>query len=76
MVYYLVDREEPENNILEVLKEKYIRTVGHKGNKLDDVDRILNISIDNRNAFLQCMVDDKKIVSGGSANEHMIMLPK
>ncbi|WP_223559072.1 hypothetical protein [Chryseobacterium lathyri] len=76
MVYYLVDREEPENNILEVLKEKYIRTEGHNGNKLDDVDRILNISIDNRNAFLQRMIDDRKIMIRDSANEHMIMLPK
>lgn len=76
MVYYLVDRKEPENNILEVLKEKYIRTEGHNGNKLYDVDRILNISIDNRNAFLQRMIDDRKIMIRDSANEHMIMLPK
>jgi len=71
-----VDRKEPENNILEVLKEKYIRTEGHNGNKLYDVDRILNISIDNRNAFLQRMIDDRKIMIRDSANEHMIMLPK
>ncbi|NML69174.1 hypothetical protein HHL23_05130 [Chryseobacterium sp. RP-3-3] len=51
-----MDIEEPENKILDVVKEKHIRTGGHNGNKRDDVDRILNLSIDDRNIFLQRMI--------------------
>jgi len=71
-----MDREELERQILEIVKEKHIRTGGHNGNKFGDVDEILKMSIEDRNAFLQRMVEEKKIVIRDSANQKMIMLPK
>lgn len=51
-----------EQRILEIVKEKDQKTGGHNGNFMGDFDDILNLSIEDRNAFLQRMVSKKLIV--------------
>ncbi|NML70017.1 hypothetical protein HHL23_09410 [Chryseobacterium sp. RP-3-3] len=71
-----MDIEELEKHIIEIVKAKQIKNGGNGGNKMDDFDHILNLSIEDRNAFLQQMVDENKIVIREGANHRMIMLPK
>ncbi|WP_223559580.1 hypothetical protein [Chryseobacterium lathyri] len=71
-----MDREELEKQILEIVKAKQIKNGGNGGNKMGDFDHILNLSIEDRNAFLQRMADENKIVIREGANQKMIMLPK
>lgn len=71
-----MDREQLEKQILEIVKAKQIKNGGNGGNYFGDFDHILNMTIEDRNAFLQSMVDGKKIVIREGANQSMIMLPK
>ena len=68
--------EEMEMQILEIVKEKHKRTGGNNGNFFGDFDHILNMSIPERNAFLQNMASRKLIVFREGSNARMIMLPK
>lgn len=68
--------EEMEMQILEIVKEKHKRTGGNNGNFFGDFDHILNMSIPERNAFIENMVSRKLIVIREGSNAKMIMLPK
>jgi hypothetical protein len=68
--------EEMEMQILEIVKKKHKDTGGNNGNFFGDFDHILNMSIPERNAFLQKMVNRKLIVFREGSNARMIMLPK
>lgn len=68
--------EEFEQKVLEIVKEKHIQTGGNNGNNFGDFDHILKMSIEDRNAFLQKMVEKNKISIREGANQRMIMLPK
>jgi len=68
--------EEMEMQILEIVKKKHKDTGGNNGNFFGDFDHILNMSIPERNAFLQNMVNRKLIVFREGSNARMIMLPK
>lgn len=68
--------EELEQKVLEIVIEKQKMNGGNGGNFLGDFDHILNMSIEDRNALLQKMVDEKKIVIREGANQRMVMLPK
>ena len=62
--------------ILEIVKKKHKDTGGNNGNFFGDFDHILNMSIPERNAFLQNMANRKLIVFREGSNARMIMLPK
>lgn len=68
--------EEMEMQILEIVKKKHKDTGGNNGNFFGDFDHILNMSIPERNAFLQNMVNRKLIVFREGSNARMIMLHK
>lgn len=68
--------DELEQRILEIVKEKDKKSGGHNGNHMGDFDHFLNLSIEERNAFLQRMVAKKLILIKEGANQKMIMLPK
>lgn len=68
--------EEMEMKILEIVKKKHQETGGNNGNGFGDFDHILNMSIPERNAFLENMVSRKLIVFREGSNARMIMLPK
>jgi len=68
--------EELERQILEIVAIKHNETGGNNGNGFGDFDHILNMSLDDRNAFLKRMVDEKKIAIRMGPNARMIMLPK
>ncbi len=65
-----------ENQILEIVKRKHSESGGNNGNYFGDFDHILNMSIPERNAFLQNMVNRKLIVIREGSNAKMLMLPK
>ncbi|ALR29292.1 hypothetical protein ATE47_01530 [Chryseobacterium sp. IHB B 17019] len=67
--------EELERKILEIVKEKQKRTGGNNGNFFGDFDHLLNLSIPERNAFLERLAAQKKIVIREGSNQRMIMLP-
>lgn len=68
--------EDKERKILEIVNKKHNDTGGHNGNRLGDFDHILNMSISDRNTFLQNMVNRKLIVFREGANTKMVMMPK
>lgn len=68
--------EEMEMQILEIVKKKHTDTGGNNGNGFGDFDHILKMSIPERNAFLQNMVNRKLIVFREGSNARMVMLPK
>lgn len=68
--------EEKEMQILEIVKKKHKATGGNNGNFFGDFDHILNMSIPERNAFLQNMVNRRLIVIREGSNANMIMMPK
>ncbi|AZA60763.1 hypothetical protein [Chryseobacterium indoltheticum] len=68
--------EELERQILEIVAKKHNETGGNNGNGFGDFDHILNMSLDDRNAFLNRMVAEKKIAIRMGPNARMIMLPK
>lgn len=68
--------EEMEMKILEIVKKKHQETGGNNGNGFGNFDHILNMSIPERNAFLENMVSRKLIVFREGSNARMIMLAK
>jgi len=70
------DIEELEKKVLEIVKKKHDETGGNNGNAYGDFDHFLNMSITERNAFLQNLVDRKLIAFRIGPNYNMIMLPK
>jgi hypothetical protein len=68
--------DELEQKVLEIVKEKHLRTGGNNGNTFGDFDHVLKMSSEERNAFLQRMAKEMKIVIREGANQRMIMLPK
>jgi hypothetical protein len=67
--------EELQEKVLEIVKEKRIRTGGNNGNTFGDFDHILKMPAAERNAFLEGMAAEKKIVIREGANQRLIMLP-
>ncbi|MBD3904496.1 hypothetical protein NAL32_07605 [Chryseobacterium sp. Ch-15] len=68
--------EELEKQILDIVKKKNDKTGGNNGNGFADFDHILNMSLEDRNAFIQRMAEEKKIAIRIGPNARMIMLPK
>jgi hypothetical protein len=68
--------QELEAQILEIVKKKHDETGGNNGNGFADFDHILNMSLEDRNAFLKRMADKNKIAIRIGPNARMIMLPK
>lgn len=68
--------KELEAQILEIVKKKDDETGGNNGNGFADFDHILNMSLEDRNAFLKRMADENKIAIRIGPNARMIMLPK
>ncbi|RNA63956.1 hypothetical protein D1631_00295 [Chryseobacterium nematophagum] len=67
--------EELEKKILEIVREKHRRTGGNNGNSFGDFDHILNLSIQDRNSFLERMAQEKKLHIRAGQNFRLIMLP-
>lgn len=72
----MADKEDLEKQILEVLKIQFQRTGGANGTDLGEVDKILNLPIDERNTFLDRMVKEKKIAYIRPLNGPTLTLPK
>lgn len=68
--------KEIEEQILEIVREKHLKSGGNNGNGFGDFDHILKMSIDDRNAFIQKMESEKKISIRDGSNARMIMMPK
>lgn len=68
--------EELERQILEIVQKKHDESGGNNGNSLGEFDQVLKMSIEDRNAFLKRMADEKKIAIRIGPNYNMIMLPK
>lgn len=68
--------KELEAQILEIVKKKHDETGGNNGNGFADFDHILNMSLEDRNAFLKRIADENKIAIRIGPNARMIMLPK
>lgn len=67
--------EELEEKVLEIVKEKHLKSGGNNGNTFGEFDSVLNMPGQNRNAFLERMVAEKKLVIREGSNQRMIMLP-
>lgn len=67
---------EIEAQIIEIIKEKHIKTGGNNGNSFGDFDHILKMPIEERNVFLKRMEEEKKISIREGGNAKMIMMPK
>lgn len=68
--------DELEQSILEIVRKKDKKSAGHNGNFTGDFDHILNLSIEERNVFLQSMASKKLIQFKQGANQEMIVLAK
>lgn len=68
--------EELERKVLEIVKDKHIKSGGNNGNTFGDFDQVLQMSIQDRTDFLNRMVSENKIIIKQGANQRMIMLPK
>lgn len=68
--------EKQEQEILEIVKAKFIKTGGHNGNSFREFDHILNMTIPERNAFIERMAAEKKIRIYHGPNYRMVSLPK
>lgn len=68
--------EELEKQIIKVLKIQFERTGGANGTDFADVDAILKMSIEDRNAFLSRMETEKKIIYISPLNGRTLSLPK
>lgn len=71
-----MDRGELEKKIIEVLHIQFERTGGSNGTDYAEIDKILNISVEERNKFLERMAQEKKIAFINPMNGRMITLPK
>lgn len=70
------NREEQEKQILEIIKEDHNKSGGHGGRSIADFDHILKGSISDKNAFLEKMMSEKKIIILEDGDQRLIMLPK
>lgn len=68
--------EEIERQILEKLKEDHKKNGGANGSDINDLDRIINLPIPERNKLLERMVDEKKIAFLYPLNAKRVRLPK
>lgn len=68
--------EELERKIIEVLKIQFEGTGGSNGTYIGEIDKILNMSIQERNEFLERMVKEKKIIYLTPLNGRTLSLPK
>lgn len=68
--------EELEAKILEIVKTDYKKSGGSNGTDLNDLDVIMNLSISDRNQFLDRMVKEKKIAYLYPLNAKKVTLPK
>lgn len=71
-----MDIQETEKQILKIVKEKYDKTGGRNGNAFGDFDHLLNLPLTERNALLERMAAEKKIMVFNGPNYRMITLPK
>lgn len=71
-----MDIQETEKQILKIVKKKYDKTGGHNGNAFGDFDHLLNLPLTERNALLERMAAEKKIMVFNGPNYRMITLPK
>nr|WP_315026063.1 hypothetical protein [uncultured Chryseobacterium sp.] len=70
------NQEEIERLIIEIVKEQYEKDGGANGVNAGSFDHILNLSIEERNAFLERMAKEKKIFIFNSLNMKRITMPK
>lgn len=68
--------EELERRIIEVLKIDFDRSAGANGTDYGKIDDILNMSLEDRNAFIERMVKENKIAYLNPVNGRMLTLPK
>ncbi|REC55173.1 hypothetical protein DRF62_07025 [Chryseobacterium piscium] len=68
--------EELERKIIEVLKIDFERSAGANGTDYGKIDDILNMNLEDRNAFLDRMAKENKIAYLNPVNGRMITLPK
>ena len=70
------NQEELEVKILEIVTEQFKKDGGSNGVTIGAFDEMLNLSIQERNEFLQRMANQKKIHIFQSLNGRRITLPK
>ncbi|ROI02924.1 hypothetical protein EGI16_12185 [Chryseobacterium sp. G0240] len=70
------NKEEIEKQILEIVREQFKKDGGANGVNFGAFDHILNLSLEERNAFLERMVKERKIAVFNSLNMRRITLPK
>ncbi|HAO26762.1 MAG TPA: hypothetical protein DCQ68_01890 [Chryseobacterium indologenes] len=70
------NQEEIERQILEIVKVQFEKDGGANGVNAGAFDHILNLSIEDRNTFLERMAKEKKIFIFNSLNMRRITLPK
>lgn len=68
--------EELEAKILEKVKEDHKVNGGANGTDINELDKILNLTIPERNEFLDRMVKEKKIAYLHPLNAKKVTLPK
>lgn len=68
--------EDLEAKIIERVKQDYKKSGGWNGTELKAIDDILGLSIEERNAFLDRMVKEKKIAYLRPLNGPRITMPK
>jgi hypothetical protein len=68
--------EELEKKVLEIVNEKHIKSGGNNGNLFYEFDEVLQLPLEERNALLQKMHNEHKIVIREGQNGRLIMLPK
>lgn len=68
--------EELERKIIEVLKIQFVKTGGANGTHIGEIDKILNMEIEERNLFLDRMMKEKKIIYLSPLNGKTVSLPK
>lgn len=68
--------EEIERQILEIVTEQFKKDGGSNGITMGAFDHILNMSIQERNEFLERMDKEKKIYIFQSLNSRRVTLPK
>ncbi|WP_061084197.1 hypothetical protein [Chryseobacterium indologenes] len=70
------NQEEIERQILEIVKVQFEKDGGANDVNAGAFDHILNLSIEDRNAFRERMAKEKKIFIFNSLNMRRITLPK
>lgn len=68
--------EELERKLIEVLKNDFERSAGANGTDYGKIDEILNMSLEDRNSFIERMVKENKIAYLNPVNGRMLTLPK